>query len=77
MQAFSQKYYNSVNGKKFKPLTTNTIIVRETSMTTVPLCSDYGYARADFNSPCVRDNITILPNPCGDGKTKTYTASTG
>ena len=39
--------------------------------------SDYGYARADFNSPCVRDNITILPNPCGDGKTKTYTASTG
>ena len=34
----------------------------------VPL-SEYGYARADFNSPCVRDNITILPNPCGDGKT--------
>ena len=41
--------------------------------------SDYGFARPslDFSAPCMRDYSISLPNPCADGKTETYMASTG
>ena len=40
--------------------------------------SDYGFARPsfDFYAPCMRDYDIVLDNPCADGKTDTYMAST-
>ena len=48
-------------------------------MPTIFPTSDYGLARPmyDYYAPCMRDYAIELPNPCADGKNKTYMASTG
>ena len=48
-------------------------------MPTIFPTSDYGFARPmyDYYAPCMRDYAIELPNPCTDGKNKTYMASTG
>ena len=43
------------------------------------LYSDYGYARPgeELSGLCVRDPDVHLEDPCADGNTTTYMASTG